>query len=390
MKKQILITFFLIISINKLMAEIPDSERLVLSNLAVSTDYANWYYFNWSGSIPVSAWNGIVVTNISGIDHVTEINLNSNNLNGVLNLDLDNLPYLTKLSFDNNNLSGSIPTTIGNLINLTYLNLGNNNLSGSIPSTFGNLINLEELILHENQLSNSIPSELGSCVELFNLDLDNNPLTGEIPNELSNLINMQLFYINNTLLSGNITNIYSSWPELAFFIMNDTLLTGDLDLSNNPSLYNFWATNCSLTSINIKNGENSTINAFSTINSPNLICIQVDNETNANNGDSPYTNWSKDITTSFSEDCNALNVNDYVLNNLILYPNPITNHLFINNEINSFTEIEIYNIIGKKIFSSTIESGINKIDFSNIKTGVYIIKSKNRDNNYVINKIIKK
>jgi Leucine-rich repeat (LRR) protein len=57
---------------------------------------------------------------------------------------LGNLIHLTDLELEDNQLSGSIPSSLGDLIDLQVLSLNNNQLSGNIPSSFGNFNGLYE------------------------------------------------------------------------------------------------------------------------------------------------------------------------------------------------------------------------------------------------------
>ena len=65
------------------------------------------------------------------------------------------------------------------------------------------------------------------------------------------------------------------------------------------------------------------------------------------------------------------------LNDILIYPNPATNQLSIINYQLSIEEIEIYDVVGKKIFSqiSNLKSQIS-IDISHLKNGIYFIKAK--------------
>ncbi|GGG47386.1 T9SS type A sorting domain-containing protein [Bizionia arctica] len=368
MKKQLLFSLLLIFGLNKIIAQVPISERDALIDLAVSTDVLNWNYYNWDIDNPVSTWNGIVVTNISGNDHVTKIELSHNNLNG------------------------TIPASIGDFPHLTYLELSNNNLNGTIPASIGNLPYLTHLSLWNNQLTGVIPPQIGNNTNLISLELDENYFTGTIPLEFANLTMMGNFHVFGNNLEGDVTNIYSSWPNLQILGLSNTLLTGDLDLSNNPELLVLWAENNSLSTINLKNGTNYTVPYYNVnvLNSPNLTCIQVDNEIDANNGNPPYDDWSYDNTIVFSEDCNSLSVSNHFSNNdLFIYPNPTKDQLFILNNFNSSINVEIYNIIGRKIFSFKLHKGMNSIDLSDFNNGVYIVKSIDEFNQVNIKKIVK-
>jgi hypothetical protein len=397
--KRILLFILLLFLIknNNLYSQVPTAEKNALLAFYNSTNGPNWEMnnTNWNTSNPVSTWFGITVTNISGIDHVTAIDICcTQNMTGSIPPEIGNLTFLNKLYLtSHDNLTGSIPSEIGNLINLTYLSFSQNNLIGSIPSEIGNLTDLEYLFLWSNQLAGNIPPEIGNLINLKSLGLDENSLTGSIPSELSNLTMMRNFWVADNNLEGDITNIYSSWPNLGILGIKNTLLTGDLDLSNNPNLRVLWAENNSLSTINVRNGTNSTMlnnNNVNVSNSSNLTCVQVDNETDANNGNPPYTNWSYDSTVLFSENCSALSVIDYSLSkNLLFYPNPTDSFLFIKNNSYPINEVNIYNVLGKKIASINKKTHIEKVDFSNLKKGVYFIQTKDSQNIIRLNRIIK-
>jgi len=78
-----------------------------------------------------------------------------------------------------------------------------------------------------------------------------------------------------------------------------------LDLSSNPNLFEV---NCSinqLTSLDVRNGNNSGLLYFTSMNNPALDCIDVDDLAWTN------INWSKDSWTTFSANCNPTAIKDY-------------------------------------------------------------------------------
>lgn len=75
------------------------------------------------------------------------------------------------------------------------------------------------------------------------------------------------------------------------------------------------------------------------------------------------------------------------LESLKVYPNPVSNTLYINSSTNKLTKVKIYSIIGKELLS--VENDLEKIDTSGIPTGIYIMKLYS-GSNYIIKKIIKK
>lgn len=57
-----------------------------------------------------------------------------------------------------------------------------------------------------------------------------------------------------------------------------------------------------------------------------------------------------------------------------IYPNPSNGIFNINNTFNSNTDIYIYNINGKLVFNSTLNSDVNFIDISSQASGIYFVK----------------
>ncbi|WP_310560546.1 T9SS type A sorting domain-containing protein [Flavobacterium sp.] len=61
--------------------------------------------------------------------------------------------------------------------------------------------------------------------------------------------------------------------------------------------------------------------------------------------------------------------------NLSIYPNPVTSgKLYINSKTTAAKEIEIFDILGKKVFQATITT--KELNITALTTGVYIIKIK--------------
>jgi hypothetical protein len=76
-------------------------------------------------------------------------------------------------------------------------------------------------------------------------------------------------------------------------------------------------------------------------------------------------------------DCNLLGVNEFNLNGLTLYPNPVKDILNVDYK-NPVSKIEVYTILGNLVQSV---QNSNQIDLTNLTTGIYIakIKSINRE-----------
>lgn len=110
---------------------------------------------------------------------------------------------------------------------------------------------------------------------------------------------------------------------------------------------------------------NEQIITIPNIDIENNVAIVINGNTNPNNSvvfdDLSYTCYS------------TLSVDTYGLNNIKLYPNPATNDVTISLKSDADTHIEIYDILGKRVFNCTINK-TQKIDLQNLKTGIYMVK----------------
>lgn len=159
---------------------------------------------------------------------------------------------------------------------------------------------------------------------------------------------------------------FSNQPNLRAIAASFTELI-ELDLSQNTNLeFLRLHGSPSLTSLDIKNGNNEILSYLKIIDNPNLSCVQVDDEVYAYNH--PY--WEKDPNTVYREDCD-LNIDDVEKSQIVLYPNPANNSLMITSEIPVEGELSIIDSQGRMV--KTVPAS-NVIDVSQLKTGMYLLK----------------
>lgn len=173
------------------------------------------------------------------------------------------------------------------------------------------------------------------------------------------------------------------------------LVINSLDLSNNLNLELLYGENLfTLGELNLQNGNNSILNVtLLCVNEgipcelTELDCVTVDNAEAATNNDTPYSTWSIDADFFYSEDC-SLGVSDNVLVAMNVYPNPVENVLFIDdNEHIKIEKITIFDSLGKVVL---IEKDIfNQLNLSEIKSGVLFIKIET-ENETITKRIVKK
>jgi len=141
-------------------------------------------------------------------------------------------------------------------------------------------------------------------------------------------------------------------------------------VTNNTALASLDCNSNQLTSLDVRNGNNTNFTLFNATNNPDLTCIFVD--------DVSYStaNWIDfiDPTSTFvnnEAECEGLSIGDNSLDiGLIIYPNPTNSHLFIQGATNQLLAT-VYNLLGKEVLSF---ENTDNIDVSGLSDGVYIIK----------------
>ena len=84
--------------------------------------------------------------------------------------------------------------------------------------------------------------------------------------------------------------------------------------------------------------------------------------------------WDIGTFTNFSStSCDVLDVNNFNIDKISIYPNPAKNKIHVSNIDAVSTEIRIFNVLGKQVFH---QSKITEktIDISSFNKGVYIVK----------------
>lgn len=161
----------------------------------------------------------------------------------------------------------------------------------------------------------------------------------------------------------------------------------NLDLSNNPLVRAIGLKNNYIQSVNLKNNTQTNvlmdlvIEFMNPLTSNYTICIEVDDEVTANNKQGIYTNWqvigpSTNSTDLFnyiySENC-ALSQPEFDFSSFNIYPNPTTDVLQIDYDLNKFQikKLQLFSIDGKKLKEFSNTSALN-INF--LSAGNYILK----------------
>ncbi|WP_347924791.1 T9SS type A sorting domain-containing protein [Pontimicrobium sp. SW4] len=94
-------------------------------------------------------------------------------------------------------------------------------------------------------------------------------------------------------------------------------------------------------------------------------------------------------TEDFSATLTTLSIDDFINNTDVkIYPNPFNDFVNIHTESNS--QIEVYNLLGKRILIQNINKGNSKINVSEYETGIYLFKITNENLQIKTMKVIKR
>ena len=84
----------------------------------------------------------------------------------------------------------------------------------------------------------------------------------------------------------------------------------------------------------------------------------------------------------------ATDIENSGISNLEIYPNPVSNYLFIKTSSKDLT-VSIYNLIGEQLFEELISGDNYKINMNQFKAGLYIVEISDNNDLQIIQKIIK-
>lgn len=269
--------------------------------------------------------------NLSSIDVSSNSNLNYFNVdrNNFTTVNVSGNTLLSDLRIRDNVVLNSLD--VSNNSNLVRLYVGGNSLAVLDVS---NKTLLETISAGENQLTTIDVNGLNNLTDLF---LEDMPTLTSL--DVSSNINLEDIGVSNTGLS--VLDL-SSLTKLIEVYVNNTGIT-ELDFSASPDVEYIECTNGQLTSLNLKNGNNSSsIELYATGNS-NLLCIQVDDPTA-----SYLSSWEKDDTAIFGQDCNWTYIPDDIFETYLEdngYGNGIANDDYVSTEaVEAVTDLTLYNL----------------------------------------------
>jgi hypothetical protein len=142
-----------------------------------------------------------------------------------------------------------------------------------------------------------------------------------------------------------------------------------LDLSHNHALEHLYCSDNALANLNLKNGNKFSFQQLKANNNTTLTCIEVD--------DSGYSSsmWKSDLddAVSFSESC-TVGLNKNLLQaQILIYPNPASGTFKITGLPSEPLNLDIYNMLGEKVYSTISSHETQKVDLSKSAKGLYMV-----------------
>jgi Leucine-rich repeat (LRR) protein len=357
-----ILLLFVITLCNAQTINIPDANFKAKLLTATYSNYVagtGWVSSNPTASVKIDTNNDFQIQQ-NEVANITYLNIDSSNISS-----LEGLQYFTnlKLLFCNYNTIAII-SPVG-LSNLEGLNIGANQLSTFNLSGFTNL----KIYNCSGNLFTSL--DFSGLPSLEDLSCLGNQLTSLNISNLTNLtrLNCQTNQLTNLDLSNN--------PLISNLVCNNNLIT-NLDLRNNPLISTIGCGyNNNLTSIFIKNGAAQTFNpSFCWLGNPNLNYICADPaEIPALQSFLASCGITQPITIDSSCTLGTLDFGDAVT--VSITPNP-SNGLYkidFNNALAQNTTIEVYNLLGQKIYENNINNTDSYLlDITSIASGNYLLK----------------
>ncbi|HNY62846.1 MAG TPA: T9SS type A sorting domain-containing protein [Bacteroidales bacterium] len=311
--------------------------------------------------------NSLSSLNVSTLTALEELICEFNNLN-VLNL--SGCTALKKLSCSGNNLAS---LNISNCTALIYLECFVNNLTSL---DLNNCTALKELDCAINDLTSL---DLHNCTVLENINCEDNDITSLNLNNCANLEELVCF-------TNNLSSLDLSSCTSLKILRCETNNISSIKISSSDSLRLFRCYDNNLSACGLDSIFHQL--PIRSVDNKGEIMIKYNSETNpgayscrdtiATNRNWRVLDRTNDIVNTnyecpyFTFGSDVVKITTYHINAQI-YPNPVSNNLYIECE-NDIKSIEIYDALGRKIISKEGHSDKTSIDFSNLGNGVYILK----------------
>lgn len=203
-------------------------------------------------------------------------------------------------------------------------------------------------------------------------------------------------------IDGNANTFWASEWDMPAWIIVDLNQTRQIDMIAIAWYYNQQEFSISLSNDNINwttvvpsqqsnntpDGGNS--HELYPINSTNARYIKVDITSTTAPSSHIFKATIWDIE-AYELSCSLTSINTYNLsNNITIYPNPISNELFVEFQKKQSVIINIFNSLGQQIYTEKFNDNQKSIDLANLTKGIYLIEIKDERGGILLSeKIIK-
>lgn len=217
--------------------------------------------------------------------------------------------------------------------------------------------------LHCENLGIADLTGVEAFVNVWRLRCFGNQLTSVDLSQNTALTELQIQ--NNQLTSLDVSNC----TALENLYLQGNPIT-DFDASANTALVDFRINDTpTLQTLDIANGNNTTIAIFRAQNCPNLTCVKVDDYVYS------ATNWTFIPSSGVYTETNCLTVGVDAQEEVDfnLYPNPATDVLNLQTDA-SISHISISDMAGRTVMAQSLNGATNaRLDVSSMESGVYLL-----------------
>jgi len=215
----------------------------------------DWYGISCISLVTPSDAGSDVSKSGGGMQVVTRINLEGNNVQGTIPPDLALLTFVTSLNLADNVIEGAIPASLVQMVSLEellldrnlmvgdisaydfgplagslqLLDLSSNGFTGNLPFSLWELTALELLILDNNGFTGPLSVDIGNLTQLTRLTAGSNQLSDTIPTAVGTLPNLEVLWLFKNQFSGP---LFGDWgSELIVLDVYDNQMTGNIPSS---------------------------------------------------------------------------------------------------------------------------------------------------------------
>ncbi len=248
-------------------------------------------------------------------------------------------------------------------------------------------INLRDLDISDVSLESL---DLSANVNLLVFSLGLNNEAGMYTSPINSIDISNNVLLSHLRISTLITEIdLTTNVLLRTLILRRNLFT-ELDLTNNLEINLLDLRSMEeLTVVNIKNGANLDLGHLEIHDNPNLQCLQVDDPAAVIAGvDPPYDVWNieNNPLLTITDDC-SLGLNDNLATQISIYPNPVQNVLYLeNNSSYTINALKIYDVLGRLVLQDS--NSTEQLDVSSLANGMLFVQLET-DEGVITKKILK-